>query len=267
MSYFHAFILALIQGLTEFLPISSSAHLILPAEIFGWPPQGNAFDVAVHVGTLMAVIAYFKEELQAMTLAWFNHVFKQQATDDSRLAWAVLWGTVPVGLAGLIFQHFIEDNLRTSMVIATTTLIFAGFLWWSDRLAAQNTRSEYQLTYEDIFWVGCAQMLALIPGTSRSGATMTAGLMLGLSRSGSARFSFLLSIPVIVLAGGLKGIELIQQTETVPWGQMGLGICVSAVSAYLSIHYFLKLLEKLGMLPFVIYRLLLGVVLMGWLLS
>jgi len=264
MSYWHALVLALIQGLTEFLPISSSAHLILPAEIFGWTPQGNAFDVAVHVGTLIAVLVYFKKEVFSMGNAWFLHVFKNQSSSDSRLAWAVLWGTVPVGLAGLIFQNFIENNLRTSAVIATTTLIFALFLWWADRAACAQSRDEYQLTFKDVLTIGCAQMLALIPGTSRSGVTMTAGLMMGLSRSGAARFSFLLSIPVIVLAGGLKGLDLLQQTTAVPWGQMGLGIVVSAISAYLSIHFFLQLLEKWGMLPFVIYRLVLGVFLVYW---
>ncbi len=267
MSYLQALILALIQGLTEFLPISSSAHLILPAEILGWPAQGNAFDVAVHLGTLLAVLLYFRFELKAMTKDWFRQVIYRQSSVNSRLAWAVLLGTIPVGLAGLIFKDFIEGNLRSSMVIATTTLLFAFFLWWADRKSALNKRDEYQLTFKDVMVVGCAQILALIPGTSRSGVTITAGLMMGLSGVAAARFSFLLSIPVIVLAGGLKGLDLIQQTEPVPWGQISMGVAISAISAYLSIHFFLKLLDKVGMLPFVIYRVLLGLVLFYWLLG
>ncbi len=266
MTVFQAIILALIQGLTEFLPISSSAHLILPAKVLGWPDQGNAFDVAVHLGTLLAVVAYFRVELRQMSTAWFGSVLKQQHNADSRLAWGVLWGTVPVGLAGLLFKGFIEENFRSTMVIAITTLVFALLLWAADLKAKSNSRDEHSLSIKDIAVIGLAQMLALIPGTSRSGVTMTAGLLMGLNREGAARFSFLLSIPVIILAGVLKALDLIQQSTAVDWSMMLLGVAVSAVSAFLSIHIFLKLLEKVGMLPFVIYRLLLGGVLLYWVL-
>ena len=266
MTTFQAIILAIIQGLTEFLPISSSAHLILPAQVLGWPDQGLAFDVAVHLGTLLAVVIYFREELKQMTVAWFGSVLKQQQSADSRLAWGVLWGTVPVGLAGLLFKGFIEENLRSSLVIAITTILFGLFLWFADSKAKINSRDEHSLKIKDIVVIGVAQMLALIPGTSRSGVTITAGLIMGLTREGAARFSFLLSIPVIVLAGGLKALDLVQQSTAVDWSMMILGVVISALSAFACIHVFLKLLERIGMLPFVIYRLLLGGVLLFWIL-
>jgi undecaprenyl-diphosphatase len=261
-----AVLLALIQGLTEFLPISSSAHLILPSELLGWPDQGLAFDVAVHVGTLLAVVVYFRREILAMSGAWWASVAHRQMTQDGRLAWAVLLGTIPVGLAGLLLKDFVEQELRSATVIAVATLFFAPLLWWGYRRARHGGRSEYQLNWQDVLAIGVAQALALIPGTSRSGATMTAGFFLGLSPQASARFSFLLSIPVIVLAGGLKGLDLVSSDHSVHWGQIGIGIVVSAFSAYASIHFFLKLLQRVGMTPFVVYRVLLGLALL-WMVA
>lgn len=258
MTLLHALILALIQGLTEFLPISSSAHLILPPEILGWPDQGLAFDVSVHIGTLLAVVLYFRGELADMSRAWFKNVVEHQPSNDARLAWAVLWGTVPVGIIGLLFKGFIEQNLRTTLVIAITTLVFGLLMWFADSFANKNHRNEHQLTIKDIVVVGLAQAIALIPGTSRSGITITAGLLMGLTREGAARFSFLLSIPVIVLAGGLKMLDLISGAMPVAWSYIFIGIAVSAVSAYLTIHFFLKLLDRIGLVPFAIYRLLLA---------
>ncbi|HSH28573.1 MAG TPA: undecaprenyl-diphosphate phosphatase [Thiohalobacter sp.] len=249
--------LALLQGLTEFLPISSSAHLILLPVLLGWADQGLAFDVAVHVGTLLAVVAYFRVELRRMLGDWLASLVGGGQTADSRLAWAVGFGTIPVGLAGLLFADAIELHLRSPLVIATTTVLFGLLLWWSDRSGARR-RDEYSLNWRDVLVIGCAQALALIPGTSRSGITMTAALMLGLSREGAARFSFLLSIPVILLAGGFETHELFQQAGPVDWQALGVGTVVSAVSAYLCIHFFLKLVARIGLAPFVLYRLLLG---------
>ena len=261
MTLLHALILALLQGFTEFLPISSSAHLILPSQLLGWPDQGLGFDVSVHVGTLTAVIIYFRKELLDMSGAWVNHVFHNRPSQEARLAWAVLWGTVPVGIFGLIFKGFIEENLRTSLVIASTTLIFGLLMWYADRLASTNNRDEHQLTIKDVAIIGIAQAIALIPGTSRSGITMTAGLLMGLNRSGAARFSFLLSIPVIILAGGLKSLDLLQQTQPVQFQYMLIGMLVSAITALFVIHFFLKLLDRMGLTPYVIYRLMLSAVL------
>ena len=260
MDLFQIIALALLQGLTEFLPISSSAHLILLPIITGWQDQGLAFDVAVHVGTLSAVIIYFRHTLYTLLIDWIQSVQQRQLVGDSKLAWAVLLGTIPVGLAGLAFNDAIEGSLRSPMVIATTTIVFGLLLGWADWQGKQQ-RTEHQLTWKDILIVGAAQAIALIPGTSRSGITMTAGLILGLNREAAARFSFLLSIPVIFLAGSLKTIELVQAGVETNWFAIISGAAVSAISAYLCIHIFLKLLEKIGMWPFVIYRLILGVIL------
>ncbi|NOX08350.1 MAG: undecaprenyl-diphosphate phosphatase [Gammaproteobacteria bacterium] len=263
MDLIQIIVLALVQGLSEFLPISSSAHLILVPKLANWPDQGLAFDVATHVGTLTAVVFYFRHELRRMSLAWFQHVGGGQASRDSQLAWAVLWATIPVGLSGLIFKDIVEQDLRSAMVIAITTLLFGVLLGWSDRKGG-GSRSEYELTWKDILTIGCAQAIALIPGTSRSGITMTAGLAMGLSRSAAARFSFLMSIPVIVLAGGLETLSLLKQGASVDWTAILLGTVLSALSAYACIHFFLKLLERIGMMPFVIYRMILGAALLVW---
>ncbi len=260
MDLFQIIALALLQGLTEFLPISSSAHLILLPIITGWQDQGLAFDIAVHVGTLSAVIIYFRHTLYTLLIDWIQSVQQRQLVGDSKLAWAVLLGTIPVGLAGLTFNDAIGTYLRSPLVIAATTIIFGLLLGWADWQGKQQ-RNEHQLTWKDVLIVGIAQAIALIPGTSRSGITMTAGLILGLNREAAARFSFLLSIPVIFLAGSLKTIELVQAGIETDWFALISGAAVSAISAYLCIHIFLKLLEKIGMWPFVIYRLILGVIL------
>lgn len=249
--------LAILQGLTEFLPVSSSAHLILLGEFGEWPDQGLAFDIAVHVGTLVAVLAYFWRDIRVLWKDWMASLLLGRTVGESRLAWAVLLGTIPVGLAGLMFKGFIESGLRSPLVLALATIFFAPLLWWADA-RWRGTRSEQSMTWLDILLIGLAQAVALIPGTSRSGITMTAGLMLGLSRSAAARFSFLLSIPVIVLAGGLQGIDLIREDHVVDWSSLLLGSVVSALFAYLCIHLFLKWLERIGMMPFALYRLLLG---------
>lgn len=254
-------ILALVQGLTEFLPISSSAHLILVPYLTDWPDQGLAFDVAVHVGTLSAVVLYFRKEINSMLFAWFAS-FKGNHSEDSKLAWGVLIGTIPVGLAGLIFKDVISEHLRTPLVIAATTIIFGLLLWYAD-WSARRQRDEHSMSWKDIIVIGCAQAIALIPGTSRSGITITAGLMLGLTAPAAARFSFLLSIPVIVLAGGVETLDYLKVASINDMNDLIIGAIISAISAYLCIHLFLKLLESIGMSPFVIYRLLLGSVLLA----
>jgi len=260
MDYLHAILLALLQGLTEFLPISSSAHLILLPRLAGWPDQGLAFDVAVHVGTLSAVVTYFRHDLHRLLAAWLQSFNSRPLSVDARLAWLVLLGTVPVAVAGLPLRDTIETTLRLPLVIAATTIGFGLLLGWAD-MRGRHTRSEAALSVTDVVWIGLAQMLALIPGTSRSGITMTAALALGLTRSAAARFSFLLSIPVILLAGSLESLKLFQQSAPVEWEVLLLGTLVAAVSAYLCIMFFMRLIERVGMLPFVIYRLLLGIVL------
>lgn len=258
MDFIQIFILAVVQGLTEFLPVSSSAHLILVPILSGWEDQGLAFDVAVHVGTLSAVVLYFRKELVKMTQAWIASILGRGISAEAKLAWAVLFGTIPVGLAGLLFKDFIAENLRTAYVLASSTLVFALFLWWADKTGRRH-RDEYSINWKDVLFIGIAQALALIPGTSRSGATMTAALMMGLTRQAAARFSFLLSIPVIVLAGGLETKEYLEHASLNDMQPLMLGALLSGVSAYFCIHYFLKLLERIGMLPFVIYRIVLAI--------
>jgi len=261
MSLIHIIVLALVQGLTEFLPISSSAHLIMVPVLSDWPDQGLAFDVAVHVGTLSAVVWYFRNEVFHMTRDWFDSCRQRQQVGESRLAWAVIWGTVPVVIAGLLLHDMVDTVFRSPLVIAWATIGF-GLLLWAADLLGQRQRDEHHLTWRDVVVIGMAQALALIPGTSRSGITMTAGLFMGLTREAAARFSFLLSIPTILMAGAYKGMQLVKEAATVDWLAMFIGVVLSALTAYLCIHLFLKLLERIGMLPFVLYRLLLGGVLL-----
>ena len=261
----HIIVLALVQGLTEFLPISSSAHLILVPLLSSWEDQGLAFDVAVHVGTLSAVVFYFRKQLADMAVDWFGSLplkaGKAKQTDNSRLAWAVLFGTIPVGICGLLFNDFIQESLRSALVIAATQFIFAAYLWWSDAIGKRD-RNEYSIRWKDVLIIGLAQAIALIPGTSRSGITISAALMIGLTREAAARFSFLLSIPVIVLAGGLETLKYMSVAHSGDFSSLITGAIISGVSAYICIHYFLKLLDKIGMLPFVIYRFALGLLLL-----
>ncbi len=265
MSFIEILVLSIVQGLTEFLPISSAAHLLLVPIITGWDDQGLAFDLAIHIGSLIAVVLYFRQALWQMIRDWLQALVNRQETPDSRLGWAVLVGTIPVGVAGLLVKEFVETTLRTpaigALVMAVSLIGFGLLLGWAD-WRQRGQRSEYELRWTDVLVIGCAQALALIPGTSRSGITITAALFLGLTREAAARFSFLLSIPVIALAGGLETVDLIRSTTPVAWGAMGLGVVLSGLSAYLCIHYFLLFIKRIGMQPFVLYRLLLGAVLL-----
>jgi len=260
MELIQTVVLAVVQGLTEFLPISSSAHLILVPYLFGWDDQGLAFDVAVHVGSVLAVLSYFSREVRAMATAWLSNLAGGASTPDSRLAWAVILGTLPVVIFGLLINPY-TDGLRDPVVIALATGLFALLLWWADRRGRAGI-DEYSLSWSQVLIIGMAQVLALIPGTSRSGITITAGLALGLSRRGAARFSFLLAIPVVLAAGALKTWELVTLRDATPWLPLLLGVALSGLAAYSCIHWFLKLVERIGMLPFVIYRLFLTAVLL-----
>jgi undecaprenyl-diphosphatase len=260
MDLWHIVVLAIIQGLTEFLPISSSAHLILPSELLGWPDQGLAFDVAVHVGTLLAVVCYFRRDVARLTQAWAVDTLQRRLGPDSGLAWAIIVATIPAGLAGLLLNDFIGNHLRSGLVIAVTTFVFGLALWWADA-RSRRVRMLESLRLRDAVIIGLAQATALIPGTSRSGITMTAALFLGFNRDSAARFSFLLSIPLIVAAGMLKVVELVKLGEAADWLSVAIGAAISFISAVICIHLFLRFLERIGLMPYVIYRLILGVVL------
>ena len=251
--------LAFIQGLTEFLPISSSAHLILPSALFGWEDQGLGFDVAVHLGTLGAVVLYFRRDLLGIATACLNHLVRRQPSAESRLGWQLVVATIPVIIAGFLLKDFVDSYLRQTWVIATTTILFALLLFQADRQAGG------QGGLKDISWkaaliIGLAQVLALVPGTSRSGITMTAALFSKLDRENSSRFSFLLSIPVIAGAALLLTLDLLQQSA-VNWGEILYGMVLAGVVAFACIHYFLQAINRIGFLPFVVYRLVLGIVL------
>jgi undecaprenyl-diphosphatase len=253
-------VLALIQGFTEFLPISSSAHLILPSQLFGWPDQGLAFDVALHLGSLSAVITYFYKDLKAIAAAWFIHVFKQRASADSTLAWAIAVGTLPAVFVGWWAEHIVE-HFRTLMVIGVTTFVFGILLAVADRKS--HTQTLTTVNMKQAFFIGCMQCLALIPGVSRSGITMTAALLANLNREASARFSFLLSIPLIVAAASLKTVELSQSSIQIDWLTLFYGAFLSALTAYMCIKFFIEWIARIGFMPFVIYRMILGVALIS----
>ncbi len=260
MDWLQVLLLSLVQGITEFLPVSSSAHLILVPVLSDWEDQGLAFDVALHLGSLLAVVVYFRKDLASMTTSWFVSLKTRQPDTDAKLAWAVLLGTIPVGLAGLAFQDTIETVLRSPLYLAVGLILFGVVLAWAD-LRHRGKRTEYQMTWKDVAIIGCAQALALFPGTSRSGITITAALMVGMNREAASRFSFLLSIPVIILACGLQVISLLEAPEPVQWGAVAVGVVLSGISAYLCIHYFLAFIKRIGMMPFVAYRIILGLIL------
>ena len=259
----YAIVLALVQGLTEFLPISSSAHLILVPVLLGLPDQGLAFDVAVHVGTLAAVVAYLRRDLGALAGGWARSVLRgHPIAAESRMAWMIVAATLPVAVAGLLAGEVVELRLREPIVIAVANLVFAVLLLAADRWGS-GTRGEGSLTIAGAMLIGCAQAFALVPGASRSGVTITAGLALGLTPRAAARFSFLLAVPVIALAGGAKGFELLAAPGAVDWVSLGIGALVAGVSAYACIGAFLALVARVGLWPFAVYPIALGAILLA----
>lgn len=256
-------ILALVQGITEFLPVSSSAHLILTPMIFGYDDQGLAFDVAVHLGSLAAVTLYFRRELSLMAHDFFHSLSSNGVqTENSRLAWMIIIGTLPIVIAGKLLLSIIEEDMRSTVVISTTTILFGLMLFWIDR-KSRKVRSEYSIQWREALFIGSMQVLAIIPGTSRSAITMIAALKIGLTRQAASRFSFLLSIPTILMSGMLLGYQLINTTTPVYWSDLALGVLLAFISAYVCINFFLKLIDRFSMTPFVIYRLALGGILIG----
>jgi undecaprenyl-diphosphatase len=258
METLHILLLALVQGITEFLPISSSAHLILAPKIFGFSDQGLAFDVAIHIGSLLAVMSYFRKDLRLIITDFFGSLGQpEKATEHSQLGWMIIIATIPIIFTGLAFKSFIEVHMRTALMIAIPTILFGLLLYWAD-VQGKKDRDVSSMDWKDALIIGLFQSIAIFPGTSRSGITMTAGLILGLSRKASSEFSFLLSIPTIIMSGVFVTYGLITSNEQVIWGELLAGAALSFFAAYLCIHLFLSFIEKCGMLPFVIYRLILG---------
>jgi undecaprenyl-diphosphatase len=263
MPLLHIALLAVVQGITEFLPISSSGHLILVPQLTGLDDQGLAIDAAVHVGTLGAVVIYFWRDVWRMTRG-AGELATGRMTEGARLALYIVLATIPVVIAGLLFKNVIETDLRSAEVIAWTTIIFGIALWLADRFA-DTLRPLDALTLPHALVVGIAQAIALIPGTSRSGITMTAARMLGYERTAAARFSMLLSIPTIVAAGVLVGKDMAEAGNIALGMDALLAAALSFVAALATIALLMRWLTFATFTPFVIYRLLLGVGLLIWL--
>jgi undecaprenyl-diphosphatase len=256
IDYIRDIVLGLIQGLTEFLPVSSAAHLILLPRLLGWSDQGLEVDVAAHVGSLCAVIYYFRGELKGMLAGAYHSRFKLADPQNRYLSFLLL-ATLPIAITGWLTSDIVATQLRSPLVIASATIFFALVLWIAD-YSGKKSKGEGSITWKDALLIGCFQVLALIPGTSRSGITITAGLIAGLDRQSAARFSFLLAVPTILLAGAYEGLKLLMTADQIDWTTMATVTLASFITAALTIHYFLKFLSWTGMLPYIIYRLILG---------
>ncbi len=261
MTEIQLIVLAIVQGLTEFLPISSSGHLVLVPAAFGWSDQGMAFDVAVHLGSLAAVLVYFRSDIAALLRGSMQVLGGTVATNESRMALAIGLGTIPAAFAGLMLADWIGANLRDPSVIVVTLSGYAVLMLLADRFGRRD-RQFTEVSVKDALLIGLAQALALVPGTSRSGVTMTAAMALGFKRTDAARFCFLLAVPVILLAAGYELIVLIGTDAEVAWGQLGIGALISALVAYASIKLFMRFVSRVGLIPFAIYRLALAAVIL-----
>jgi undecaprenyl-diphosphatase len=257
MDYTQAVVLGIVQGLTEFLPVSSSGHLILVPRVFGWPDQGLAVDAAVHLGTLGALLAYFRKELLELLSGALSR----------RLALALVLATVPAGLAGLLFDRIIGSYLRSPLIVAAATAFWALVMAVADRRpAAPPAQGEplEQVGVGRALAIGCAQALALIPGTSRSGITITAGLFGGLDRATAARFAFLLGIPITAAAGLVKTVGLLR-LGLAPGeaGPLAGAVFAAFLSGWVAVWFLVNYLRRRSLLPFVIYRLILAAIILA----
>jgi undecaprenyl-diphosphatase len=261
-----AVVLGLVQGITEFLPISSTAHLRITPALLGWPDAGAAYTAVLQLGTLAAVVGFFLRDLLGMVQALLDPA-RRNGPEGRRLVYMIV-GTIPVGVAGLLFKHAIEGPLRSLSVIATS-LIVVGLLMAFVEKVAPHRRGIDDITMKDALLIGCAQALALIPGTSRSGITLVAAMALGLRRDAAARFSFLLSVPAIA-AAGIFELPKVLKTPNLAGAPLVIGLLVAAVSGYLSIAWLLRFLRTRTTIPFVVYRVAMGAALLlaiasGWL--
>lgn len=244
------------QGLTEFLPVSSSGHLILFPRLFGWPDQGLGFDAAIHLGTLAALLVYFRRELGAML-----------AGGERRLALLIVAATAPAGVAGLLFEKAIEVQLRSPEVVAASLIVWGLVMGAADHTARRRrcaVDSPAEVGWGTGLLVGLAQALALIPGTSRSGITITAGLFGGMDRTTAARFAFLLGIPVTAAAGGLKMLSLLGRgLEPALLAPLAVGLVASFAAGFCAVWFLVNLLQRGSLMPFVVYRCALGILILG----
>lgn len=267
MPLYQAIVLAVIQGLTEFLPVSSTAHLALFPWFAGWTDPGLTFDVALHAGTLVAVLLYFWKMWldMLMAAAGLGPKSDPKTGENRRLFWYLIIGTIPAGITGLLFEKKADAEFRTPVVIGTALILVALFMWAAERAGRRRETSLGQVTLADSIWIGIAQAIAVVPGVSRSGITMSAGLFRNLDRETDARFSFLLSTPIIAGAVLKKGMELRHEglgpDMTLPFV---VGVIISGLVGYAVIAWLIRFLSRNTFKPFVIYRIALGIVVLVW---
>jgi undecaprenyl-diphosphatase len=262
MALWYLVLLALVQALTEFLPISSSGHLGLMGFFFSEPYQGLTFDLALHLGTLLAVVVYFRRDLAVLARALVRFRGMSHATAEQRLGLGLVVSTIPAALAGLAMSDAFVESLRDPRLIALNLILFGVVLWLCERHGRAH-RVTTDIGPRRALGVGLAQVLALVPGTSRSGITMSAGMALGLSRVESARYAFLMSVPITALAAAHGAMTLVRGQHTLVIGELVLGAGVAAVAGVAVIHFLLKVLRRVGTLPFVLYRIGLGLLVLG----
>ncbi|MCP4819059.1 MAG: undecaprenyl-diphosphate phosphatase [Shimia sp.] len=262
MPIFHILLVAVIQGITEFLPVSSSGHLILLPNLTSLDDQGLAIDVAAHVGTLGAVMLYFWSDVRLALLGLPLALMGKRDTQGSKLAFLLIIATIPVIIAGLVLKLTgLNDALRSTAVIGWTMLGFGIVLWWADQKGA-NTKTEADWSTKDAWLLGIWQAVALIPGTSRSGITITGARFMGYARSDAAKIAMLMSIPTIMASGTLLGLDVASQANTAMLRDMGLAAIFSFFAALLALSLMMRLLKSVSFTPYVIYRVILGVVLL-----
>ena len=262
LSWLQAIVLGISQGLTEFLPISSTAHTLIVSKLLGWPDPGAAFTAVTQVGTELAVVIYFRQDIARILKAWFSSLTKksERANPDAKMGWYVIIGTIPIGIAGLAFKSSIETTARNLWLVAATLIVMGILLGLADRFA-RHTKSETDINTKNAVLFGLGQALALIPGVSRSGATITAGLAMGFKRDVAARYSFLLAIPAVFASAALTAGD-ISSDSFVNWPATIVATIVAFVVGYFVIASLMKYLQSRTFLPFVIYRIALGTLLM-----
>jgi undecaprenyl-diphosphatase len=266
MSWIEAVVLGIVQGLTEFLPISSSAHLRIVGELFGWEDPGAAFTAITQIGTEAAVLLYFRHDIARIVVAWLGSLAGRRKGDpDARMGWLIIVGSIPIVVLGLLFQDDIETTLRDLRIVATALVLFSLILYWADRVGAKK-RELPELTVGHGIAFGFAQAMALIPGVSRSGGTITMGLFLGYSRSAAARYSFLLAVPAVHGSGFFQAYEALTGDvagQGVSWGPTILATVIAFGVGLTVIAWLLRYLDRGSFTPFVVYRVILGVLVLA----
>lgn len=272
MTIWEAILLGIVEGVTEFLPVSSTGHLTIFEKLMGYSINHadiTAFTAIIQVGAVLATVLYFRQDIWRIGSAWIDGLRRprQRANQDYRFGWAIVLGSIPIGVVGLLFQHQIETSLRSLWVVAIALIVWSGVMWFADKYASQR-RHEDATTWKDTVFIGLAQCLALIPGVSRSGATMSAGLFRGFDRVTATKLSFYLSIPALLAAGALQTVTNIDTiSHGVGWVPTIIATVVSFAVAYASVAWLLKFIAKHTYVVFIVYRLVLGVGIIALLLA